>query len=182
MHMSETPAFDAIAAEYDKNFSGSLIGEEQRKLSRRWLTKVVEGRTELQILEINCGTGEDALWLGSLGHAVIATDESTAMINEAQKKLSTFGQKNVRLVSCSFQNLTTEFGNEQFDLIFSNFSGLNCVSSQSLNILGKHLSSLLKKDGHLAIVVFGKYNWWETLYFLLKARPGTAFRRWSNKS
>jgi ubiquinone/menaquinone biosynthesis C-methylase UbiE len=181
MPMSEIAAFDAIAAEYDKSFSDSLIGWEQRQFSRHWLKKFLASQEELDILEINCGTGDDALWLGSLGHKVIATDQSTAMIEKAEKKLSLTNKKNVRFISCSFENLANQFGRQQFDLIFSNFSGLNCVSPNEMTGLSKELFSLLKKNGHLAIVVFGKYSWWETFFYLLKARPDKAFRRWSNK-
>jgi len=179
--MNEMPAFDAIAAEYDKSFSNSLIGWEQRQLSRHWLKKFLGSQKKLEILEINCGTGDDALWLGSLGHTVIATDQSTAMIEQAEKKLSLTDQKNVRFISCSFENLANQFGKQQFDLIFSNFSGLNCVSPNEMTGLSKQLFSLLKKNGHLAAVVFGKYSWWETFFFLLKAQPRKAFRRWGNK-
>lgn len=181
MPMNEMPAFDAIAAEYDESFSDSLIGWEQRQLSRHWLKKILTSEKKLEILEINCGTGDDALWLGSLGHTVIATDQSTAMIEKAEKKLSLTDQRNVRFISCSFENLGNQFGRQQFDLIFSNFSGLNCVSPNKMTDLSKELFSLLKKNGHLAVVVFGKYSWWETFFFLLKAQPGKAFRRWRNR-
>ena len=178
--MGELSAFDAIAAEYDKNFSESLIGKEQRQLSRHWLERFLQGKKQLHILEINCGTGDDALWLASLGHSVIATDQSTAMIHEAEKKLSGSTQNNIEFICCGFENLGNEFEGRQFDLIFSNFSGLNCVSPGIMVGLSKQLFCLLKDNGHFAAVVFGKYTWWESFFFLLKARPGKAFRRWSN--
>jgi len=179
--MSEMPAFDAIAAEYDKNFSESLIGREQRRLSRHWLEAFLKDKKKLQVLEINCGTGDDALWLASLGHSVVATDQSRAMIHEAEKKLYRSGQKNIRCICCDFENLANQFEAQQFDLIFSNFSGLNCVSPDMMTSLSKRFLGLLKDNGHLAVVVFGKYTWWESFFFLLKGRPGRAFRRWGNK-
>src|SRR4030095_6787666 len=127
------------------------------------------------------GTGEDALWLASLGHTVVATDQSAEMIFEAEKKLSVSGRKNARFISCDFENLTAQFSPQQFDLIFSNFSGLNCVSLNTMISLSKQLFSLLKTNGHFAAVVFGKYTWWETFFFLLKGQPDNAFRRWKNK-
>src|SRR4030095_16876991 len=96
-------AFDAIAIEYDKNFNESLIGREQRHVTRHWLQKFLQKKKKLDILEINCGTGEDALWLASLGHTVVATDQSAEMIFEAEKKLSVSGRKNVRFISCDFE-------------------------------------------------------------------------------
>jgi len=188
--------FDAIAFDYDDAFSHSLIGQQQRVAARRWLNEFLSGKGALRILEINCGTGEDAIWLASLGHDVLATDQSEAMIDEAKQKISSSsgnGQLNsevkiagsskgrVNFVACGFAELETAFQGEQFDLIFSNFSGLNCVSPAELSELGGQFHRLLRLQGHLVVVLFGKYCWMETSYFLLKANFREAFRRWSNK-
>jgi ubiquinone/menaquinone biosynthesis C-methylase UbiE len=179
--MNDQAAFNILASEYDAKFTESLVGKEQRNISRYWLEKLLTGKKNLQIIEINCGTGEDALWLASLGHRVIATDASAAMINEAQKKLTFDSQKNIRFITCEFEELATLFATQKFDLIFSNFAGLNCVPPDKMIFLGRDLHKLLDKDGHLAVVVFGKHTWWETFYYLLKGNPGNAFRRWTNK-
>ena len=84
--MTNVGAFDTLAAEYDLQFTTSLVGREQRRCTRKWLSRVVAGQNKLQILEINCGTGEDALWLSKMGHEVIATDQSPAMIAKAKQK------------------------------------------------------------------------------------------------
>ncbi|WP_315817338.1 methyltransferase domain-containing protein [Paraflavitalea speifideaquila] len=84
--MSKQAAFDVLAADYDTSFSHSLTGHAQRMVSRAWLQSFLAGKGTLRILEINCGTGEDALWLASLGHTVIATDQSERMIGEAREK------------------------------------------------------------------------------------------------
>jgi ubiquinone/menaquinone biosynthesis C-methylase UbiE len=181
MVMNDTPAFDAIARVYDKNFSQSLVGQKQREVSRHWLKKLLNQDKKLKILEISCGTGDDALWLGSLGHWVVATDQSRAMIEQAKQKLKINGQKHVRFIACDFKDLSDNFKGQEFDIIFSNFSGLNCISPKEVAALGRQLFGLLKPGGHLALVVFGKYTWWETFFYLLKAQPGNAFRRWGNK-
>jgi SAM-dependent methyltransferase len=82
---------------------------------------------------------------------------------------------------CNFEQLSDRFRQQQFDLIFSNFSGLNCVDPDGLLRLDKQLHGLLNNNGHLAIVIFGKYTWWESFYFLLKGQTRNAFRRWTNK-
>ena len=43
-----------------------------------------------RVLEMNCGTGEDALWLVHRGVQVFATDVSPAMLQVAQSKLAAF--------------------------------------------------------------------------------------------
>jgi ubiquinone/menaquinone biosynthesis C-methylase UbiE len=180
--MNKPVAFDTLAAGYDAVFSASLIGQAQRRLTRQWLMAFLCGKKNLKILEINCGTGEDAWWLASLGHTVIATDQSTEMIRKAQyKAMHTHSEGSVRFITCGFEELGAAFNGEQFDLIFSNFAGLNCATPAELSAINIQLQKLLSENGHLAAVIFGKYTLWETLYFLGKGHPGEAFRRWSNQ-
>ncbi|HET9825582.1 MAG TPA: class I SAM-dependent methyltransferase [Chitinophagaceae bacterium] len=177
--MNSQAAFDIIASQYDAHFTESLIGKEQRRISRYWLEQLLSGRKNLQILEMNCGTGEDAFWLASLGHKVIATDASPSMIREARKKFGS--EKNIIFYACEIEELGISFPGKKFDLIFSNFAGLNCISPEKMIFLAKDLCQLLDKAGYLAVVVFGKHTWWETFYYLLKGSPTKAFRRWNNQ-
>jgi SAM-dependent methyltransferase len=185
--------FDVLAPNYDAVFSRSLTGLAQRLVSRERLGAFLAGRGPLRILEINCGTGEDACWLASLGHEVIATDRSAAMIRAAREKggagVAGVGERGAGagegrmpgFVQCGFSELGNTFKGQSFDLIFSNFAGLNCVTPGELPGLGNQFCDLLKEDGHLAMVVFGKHCWWETCYYLLKGDTRNAFRRWSDK-
>jgi ubiquinone/menaquinone biosynthesis C-methylase UbiE len=67
MHASATQtttaglAFDALAGEYDKMFTTSLIGRAQREAVWDVLDRTFFPGEK--ILELNCGTGEDALHL-----------------------------------------------------------------------------------------------------------------------
>lgn len=180
--MTEQAAFDVLAADYDTSFSQSLTGQAQRLVSRTWLQLFLAGRGRLRILEINCGTGADAVWLASLGHTVVATDQSELMIREAQGKIiSDPTVSNPVFIACSFDTLSKQFSDEKFDLVFSNFAGLNCISPAALTALNRQLQQLLTDDGYIAAVIFGKYCWWETCYYLLKADSRNAFRRWTRK-
>jgi ubiquinone/menaquinone biosynthesis C-methylase UbiE len=180
--MSEQ-AFDVLAPGYDQSFSRSVIGFQQRMISRRWLEKILPNKTHLKILEINCGTGEDAIWLASLGHEVIATDQSPKMIEEAESKLEFYDQENLPQFSvCDINEIKHEFAGRKFDLVFSNFAGLNCLDPAQMNVVGNNLQSVLQPGGHLALVLFGKHCFWESMYYLFKLKPGQAFRRWGNES
>ena len=177
MLSEKTSPFDAIAHNYDDAFSKSLIGYHQRQITRKHLQKFLSGKPPLKILEINCGTGEDAIWLASLGHQVIATDQSEQMISVARQKVSINVQSNnPAFLVCDFEELDAKFPSDKFDLVFSNFSGLNCVSEIQLSQVSLHLHALLKKAGTIAIVIFGKYTWWETMYYTFKADFRKAFR------
>lgn len=180
--MNEQAAFDVLAADYDTAFGQSLTGQAQRLVSRSWLQSFLQGKGKLRILEINCGTGDDALWLASLGHTVIATDQSPRMIQEAREKVPAgIPGANPVFRVCSFEALYSTFHDQQFDLVFSNFAGLNCLSPQQLARLSQALQQLLTDDGYIAAVIFGKYCWWETCYYLLKGDRRNAFRRWTHQ-
>jgi ubiquinone/menaquinone biosynthesis C-methylase UbiE len=119
----ESP-FDILAETYDSDFTKSSIGKLQRKRVGKLLTPVLQSYNKpLKILEINCGTGEDALHFAEMGHTIIATDASEVMIGKSQQKLygSKINKGQIKFVQCSFDCLPDHFKNEKFDLIFSNF-------------------------------------------------------------
>ncbi len=182
MPVNSFTAFDTLAADYDQSFSQSLTGSSQRMQSRKWLSAFLEGKTELNILEINCGTGDDALWLASLGHKVVATDLAGAMIDEAKRKQVLHSPTHpVNFIQCDLTDLHSQLKYEKFDLIFSNFSGLNCIAPNKIELLNHQFNSFLKPDAHIAVVIFGKYSLWEMGWYGLQFKFGKAFRRLTKK-
>ena len=141
-------------------------------------------------LELNCGTGEDAIWLAQQGWQVLATDVSAEMVEVAQAKVELVSNEpgnsshrrtsKLRFQTCSFAEIE-HLPEGNFDLIFSNFGGLNCVSPTELSQLGPIFAQKLKPGGEFIAVVMSRFCWWETLYFLLKRKPREAFRRFSKK-
>jgi SAM-dependent methyltransferase len=180
---SNTAVFDAVASTYDASFTHTLIGRAQRAAVREQLQVFLKNKPPLKILEINCGTGEDALWLASQGHSVIATDVAAGMINEAKQKTESAGiDHKTSFIQSGFEQLYATFQEEQFDLIFSNFSGLNCLPAEALITLSHDLSALLRSGGCMAVVIFGKYTIWETLYYGCRLNFRQAFQRWQHKT
>jgi len=182
MGMNKATAFNVLAGTYDAAFTESLIGHAQRRVSHKWLQPLLAWEPCMQLLEINCGTGTDAFWMANHGHSVIATDGSPAMIDKAQQKtvvINLSGKPDFQ--TCAFDALHATFQNQQFDAIVSNFAGLNCVSPADMKKLSTQLQSLIRPGGYLAVVLFGKYCFWDSFYHLLKGQPRQAFRRWTNK-
>jgi hypothetical protein len=64
-----------------------------------------------------------------------------------------------------------------FDLIFSNFGGLNCLSPEETRALAGRLHALLRPGGRLFLVYMSRKCLWEQLYHLLKGLPEKARRR-----
>ncbi len=159
-------AFDAEAKKYDTVFSLSSIGQLQRRRVRYFIDKVLSHTTPNNILELNCGTGEDAMWLAANNSNVLATDISREMVGIAKKK--TAGLPNVDIMQLSFTYLKSKLSDRQFDLVFSNFGGLNCANESELKELGRQLFDLVENNATVAFVVMSTNCWWENLYFFFK--------------
>ncbi len=166
--------FDPAAARYDRSFTHTLIGRAQRNRVRDMLDKILCDNPIKKVLEINCGTGEDAIWLGDKGLEVTATDISPQMIAQSQSKSY---RKNVSFLTADINQLPGPFANDRFDLIFSNFGGLNCLSPIRLELFFKHASLLLPDGAKMLLVLMPRNTKWEQAYFLVKKDFAQVFRR-----
>ncbi|MFN0173544.1 MAG: class I SAM-dependent methyltransferase [Saprospiraceae bacterium] len=174
--------FDAVAGEYDATFSRTAVGMLLRQRVWALLSDgVTQSHPVTSVLELNCGTGEDAIWLVNQGFQVLATDASPKMVAIAKAKIERAGlTEKASFRVCSFAEIE-QLPERDFDLIFSNFGGLNCVSPEELGRLGAVFAQKLKPGGIFIAVVMSRFCWWEILYFLLKLKPREAFRRFSKK-
>ncbi|WP_339889682.1 class I SAM-dependent methyltransferase [uncultured Flavobacterium sp.] len=166
-------SFDKAAQNYDDTFSNSKIGKLQRNVVYHHLEKLLSNQ-KLNILEINCGTGEDAIWLAKKNHIVIATDISNEMIAVANTKES---HQNGIFVQADITTITEQFKDKKFDTVFSNFGGLNCLDKNELSQFLNSVSTILSEKGKLILVIMPKNTLWEKVYFILKGKFKTAFRR-----
>ncbi|MEL6867833.1 MAG: class I SAM-dependent methyltransferase, partial [Bacteroidota bacterium] len=143
-------SFDRVADIYDKTFTYSHIGRLQRELVHRYLDQWIGGRKGLKVLELNCGTGEDALFLARQGCEVLATDLSMPMVQVARDKIrATQVERQVRFQQMAIEELVQCPVHEQYDLIFSNFGGFNCISPRDLASLQEALADRLRPGGYL---------------------------------
>jgi SAM-dependent methyltransferase len=165
-------AFDTYAKDYDAHFTNSLIGKAQRLEVYRQSEKYISFNSK-KVLEINCGTGEDAVWMAGLGASVMATDISEGMLRVTEQKKSGLAITTRQLSSRDIGTLSPE----KFDLIFSNFGGLNCLSEKELNDFKNGCVQLQNKSGKLAFVIMGTKCWWERFYYNRKKDPVKAKRR-----
>lgn len=156
-------AFDTYATVYDTHFTGSLIGKAQRARVYTHVQKHIDGSIKTA-LELNCGTGEDAIWLASKGLTVLATDISEGMLQVArQKKINELTE----FKRLEIQNINT-LQPKTFDLVFSNFGGLNCLAPNEMIAFSSHCSGLQNKGNKLALVIMGKKCLWEIFYYRVK--------------
>jgi ubiquinone/menaquinone biosynthesis C-methylase UbiE len=166
--------FDAVAEKYDQGFTFSKIGQAQRSAVWRELERTFHAGD--RVLEIGCGTGVDACFLAERGVKVVACDSSPAMIQVAARRVREMGINSVDLRLLAAENLAEIQREAPFDGVFSNFGALNCV--EDLQAVGEDFGRLLKPGGTALMCFLGPSCVWEVVWYLLKAKPGKAFRRW----
>jgi ubiquinone/menaquinone biosynthesis C-methylase UbiE len=80
--MMPAAVFDTLAPGYDACFTESVLGRTLRRTVWSWLDGVFAPGD--RVLELNCGTGEDALHLATRGVQLVATDASAPMLDVAR--------------------------------------------------------------------------------------------------
>jgi SAM-dependent methyltransferase len=176
--------FDHLAAGYDDSFTRGTIGALLRRpLWRRLDGAFPPGR---RVLELGCGTGEDAVHLGRRGVRVLATDASPGMVAAARRKVAAEGVADrVEVIQLAIEELGGLGGElpgwsglpgaAPFDGAFSSFGGLNCV--RDLRRVALDLAALLRPRARLVLCVMGPLVPWEWVWFALRGEPGKALRR-----
>ena len=163
-------AFDPLAPSYDADFAHQPLGKILReRVHERLLTHFSVGDN---VLEIGCGTGEDALFLAQQGIAITATDASDAMLAIAEEK--TKNQKNVTVEPLDLANLP-DWKAQTFDGVFSNFGALNCIDDWQP--LAQWLSQHTKIGAKVGFGIMAKYCAWEFIWHAGHWKWDIALRR-----
>ena len=164
--------FSKQSTSYDELDRSNIILQDLRQQVYRHLQKYL--KPESRILELNAGTGIDAAHLALQGHHVHATDLSDGMLREIEKKVSLHRLSgHLTYQQISYEALNTLTG-ERYDLVFSNFGGLNCIPD--LRTVAQHLPSVITPGGYVTWVIMPPVCPWE-LIALLKGKWKHALRR-----
>lgn len=164
--------WDATSEDYDRIFPETLVGRAQRDAVWRELDRVFQSGE--RILELNCGTGIDAVHLAERGVRVVACDLSPRMIDLATNRSIAANVAN-RIV---FRIVPTEEISRlvgPFDGAMSNFSGLNCV--QDLSLAARSLGKLLRPGAIAVFCMVGRIAPWEIAWHLAHGDTKKAMRR-----
>jgi SAM-dependent methyltransferase len=174
--MPASSAFDAFAADYDARFTHTALGQLLRR--RVWRVLANYFQAGQKVLELACGTGEDAVWLARQGLTVTATDGSAEMIKATAVKAQ---QNNLthRITThhLSLNELSAHYAlrTTHYDNAFSNFGGLNVLDDW--RPLATALANLVRPGGHLVLVPMGPVCPWEIGWYGLHGEWKTAVRR-----
>jgi ubiquinone/menaquinone biosynthesis C-methylase UbiE len=166
-------AFNNQSAIFDELYSGNTIIQYKRDRVRKHVMQFLKPGSN--ILELNAGTGEDAVFFAKQGHRIHATDISAGMQQKLIEKVT--NNQLTDLVSneiCSYTELDHLKNKGPYDLIFSNFAGLNCTPD--LEKVLNSIDHLLKPGGLVTLVILPGFCLWETL-LIFKGKFKTATRR-----
>lgn len=167
-------AFDELADTYDATFTDTLVGKALRDIVWVRLEQTFGGSH--RVLELGCGTGEDAVRLASSGIWVVATDASPRMIQAArQKARSSNCAERIEFHCRAMEDLGASFDGQIFDGVLSNFGAINCA--RNLPSLVADVAARLAPGAPLLWVVMGRRAPWEWAWYLFQANWRKAWRR-----
>jgi len=164
-------AFGKQSAIFDDIYDSNPIVSYMRNIIRN---EVLDGlQKDDHILEINAGTGTDAVFFAKLGYQVTALEISEQMVEKAQEKIQKHQLENqISFIQMNYENVSEVEG--VFDYVYSNFGGLNC--SPNLSEVVSQLLTKLKSGGKTTLTILPPFTLWEKLY-LLKGNFKLANRR-----
>jgi SAM-dependent methyltransferase len=171
-------AFDHIADRYDAESTDLLISRWVRERVWSWLAEMFQ--PGMHILEIGCGTGEDAVWLAKRGIHVTATDASPHMLAITQRKAEEAGVGSWITTRQLDLNTASSWNLPLYDGAFSNYGVLNCIGAY--HDLGTALSHIVRPNGRIGLAVMTRLCLWELLWHGLHGDLRIATRRLSGNS
>ena len=141
-----TSPFQQIAPQYAELWSETSRGRIQREQVWREIDGLF--KTGDRVLDLGCGTGDDAVYLMSRGVNVFAIDSAPGMVDIAR-------DRGVDAKTVAIEELGSL--EDMFDGAISNFGALNCVAD--LDTLSEVLARLVRPQGMLALCVMGRFCW-----------------------
>lgn len=143
-----TTPFDALASSYNALWTDTPHGREQRQAVWREIDGLFQAGD--RVLDLGCGTGDDASHLSGLGVEVLGIDASPKMVEIARNR-------GVNAHVLPIEDLASS-PPHQFSGAFSDFGALNCI--RDLRPVAEQLERLVQPDGPLAICLMGRSKRW----------------------
>lgn len=150
-------AFSRKAEVYDAFGENHPLLQRMRDKVRQHVLRHLQPGARL--LEMNAGSGSDAVFFAALGYTVHATDLAPGMVSKIEEKAKHYGLTD--RLSCQrldFHCLDQARG-APFDYIFSNMGGVNCAVD--LSRVARATEQALILGGRLTWVVMPPICLWE---------------------
>jgi SAM-dependent methyltransferase len=172
-------AFDALAADYGRLWSEAARGRSQRAQAWREIDPLFQAGD--CVLDLGCGTGDDALHLAGRGVAVVGIDASEKMVEIARGR--GVDARRMDLADGTWVEAhvgTLKRAPREYAGAISNFGALNCI--EDLRPVAAGLARLARPGGAVAICMMGRFAPVETIRFLARLEWRKAARRWSGRA
>ncbi len=167
----DTDPFSEVANGYDVSFtrlpSVGLLRERIHDLTQRFFPPAGT------VLDLACGTGEDAVLLAERGFQVVGMDRSYGMLDEAAAKSCSVVPRPL-FVQMDASSLAA-FRDSAFDAMLSNFGGLSCIPDLRATLRECH--RLLRPGGTAVLCLLGAHSLWEGTAFAVRGAWRGALRR-----
>ena len=153
-------AFDGVAATYDRSNSENALLCAMRARTRQALERLVAPGGHL--LDLGCGPGTDIVHFAAQGFHVTGIDWSTAMIDEAARRISASGlAATARAIHLDIEQIDRAeiLPFDRFDAAYSSFGPLNCVTD--LPAAARAIAGRVRTGGFLVASVIGRICPWE---------------------
>ncbi|HVO68838.1 MAG TPA: methyltransferase domain-containing protein [Aggregatilineaceae bacterium] len=173
--------FDQAAKLYDAQYgppSGSRPGNPLLSWLREEHLSVVRGLvgTDAALLDIGCGTGEEAIPLARAGYSVLGIDISPAMVWQAQAKAAGHGlRREVMFKVLPAGRLGTLDERGPFQGAYASLGTLN--TEPNLPGFASGLHDLLAPGAPFVATVMGRHCLFEILRNLRRFKPGETLKR-----
>lgn len=174
---SPQSAFDALASHYDALFSSAqnAVMAWLRRENLALMQRVFPPGGRL--LEIGCGTGEEAVALAQRGYTVWATDVSPRMVQQTTARAAAAGVGDrVHGLVVPARHLHTLGKQAFFDGAFASFGALNC--EPDIQAWVQAMQTLLRPHAPLICSVMNRWALWETAWFAAHGQLRQAVHRW----
>jgi ubiquinone/menaquinone biosynthesis C-methylase UbiE len=148
---SAAVAFDGLAPAYDREFGRNPAGLLFRHVFQERLRLLFPPGA--RVLDLGCGTGEDALFLASLGVRVHALDISPAMAERTREKAERASLADrIQVEARPAEDVGSVGGG--FDGAYSDFGALNCAA---LGAVGDGLARALRPGARVLVSAIGRW-------------------------
>ena len=141
-----TSPFHQIAPRYAELWSETSKGRAQREQVWREIDRLFKAGD--RVLDLGCGTGDDAVHLMSRGVSALGIDSAPGMVEIARTRGVAAKRMAIEVLG-SLEDV--------FDGAISNFGALNCVAD--LDKLSEELARLVRPQGKLALCVMSRFCW-----------------------
>jgi len=175
--------WDAFAIDYSSLLQPDTVYTLTKQVMYAIVQKHVDLKKDMQVLDVNCGTGNDFPYFLSKECRITGCDISTGMLNKASETYrEQIADDRVRLFQGALEDLrTSDFAPESFDVIYSITGGFSYIDHAEMLRVFKCLRTFLKPNGKIITAHFGRFALAESLFYFKKLRFKEALIRRKSK-